>query len=113
MEENMGQTLVEKILSENVGRSVKAGETVVVDVNFAALHDGSGPLLVRLMKERGYDKDPVFDPRKVLFATSSALSRRAKLQTSTRCAANTRILIIASGKREPRGTFTLTCMNRT
>lgn len=68
MEENMGQTLVEKILSENVGRSVKAGETVVVDVNFAALHDGSGPLLVRLMKERGYDKDPVFDPRKVLFA---------------------------------------------
>ena len=53
MEENMGQTLVEKILSENVGRSVKAGETVVVDVNFAALHDGSGPLLVRLMKERG------------------------------------------------------------
>ena len=44
----MGQTLVEKILSEKMGRPVHAGETVVVDVDFAALHDGSGPLLVRL-----------------------------------------------------------------
>ena len=64
----MGQTLVEKILSEKMGRPVHAGETIVVDVDFAALHDGSGPLLVRLMKERGYEKDPVFDPDKILFA---------------------------------------------
>lgn len=39
----MGQTLVEKLLSEKMGRPVSAGETVVVDVDFAALHDGSGP----------------------------------------------------------------------
>ena len=52
----MGQTLVEKILSEKMGRPVHAGETIVVDVDFAALHDGSGPLLVRLMKERGIRK---------------------------------------------------------
>ena len=64
----MGQTLVEKILSEKMERPVHAGETIVVDVDFAALHDGSGPLLVRLMKERGYEKDPVFDPDKILFA---------------------------------------------
>ena len=64
----MGQTLVEKILSEKMGPPVHAGETIVVDVDFAALHDGSGPLLVRLMKERGYEKDPVFDPDKILFA---------------------------------------------
>ena len=64
----MGQTLVEKIISKNMGYPVKAGETVVVNVDFAALHDGSGPLLVRLMQERGYDKDPVFDPERVLFA---------------------------------------------
>ena len=64
----MGQTLVEKILSEKMQRQVKAGETIVVDVDFAALHDGSGPLLVRLMKERGYDGDPVFDASRVLFA---------------------------------------------
>ena len=64
----MGETLVEKILSEKMGRTVRAGETVVVDVDFAALHDGSGPLLVRLMKERGYEGAPVFDPERVLFA---------------------------------------------
>ena len=64
----MGQTLVEKIISKNMGYPVKAGETVVVNVDFAALHDGSGPLLVRLMQERGYDKDAVFDPARVLFA---------------------------------------------
>ena len=64
----MGQTLVEKVISENVGRSVHAGETVVVNVDFAALHDGSGPLLVRLMNERGYQDDEVFCPDKVLFA---------------------------------------------
>lgn len=65
----MGRTLVEKILSEKLGRDVQAGETVVVDVDFAALHDGSGPLLVRLMNERGYNKDPLFDPNRILFTT--------------------------------------------
>ena len=64
----MGQTLVEKLLSEKMGRPVSAGETVVVDVDFAALHDGSGPLLVRLMNERGYQDDPVFDSDRILFA---------------------------------------------
>ena len=37
-------------------------------VDFDALHDGSGPLMVRLLKERAYDKDPVFDPNRMLFA---------------------------------------------
>ena len=64
----MQQTLVEKFLSDKMGRPVHAGETIVVDVDFAALHDGSGPLLVRLMKERGYDNEPVFDPKRMLFA---------------------------------------------
>ncbi len=64
----MGQTLVEKIISKNIGRPVRAGETVVVNVDFAALHDGSGPLLVRLMQERGYAGDPLFDSSKILFA---------------------------------------------
>lgn len=64
----MGQTLVEQIISKNVGYNVKAGDTVIVNVDFAALHDGSGPLLVRLMKERQYDKENVFDPNRMLFA---------------------------------------------
>ena len=64
----MGQTLTEKILSINQGRKVKAGETVIAKVDFAALHDGSGPLLVRLMKEYNFYNDPVFDPKRLLFA---------------------------------------------
>lgn len=64
----MGRTLVEKIISENVGKEVRAGDTVVVNVDFAALHDGSGPLLVRLMNERGYQDEELFCPDKILFA---------------------------------------------
>ena len=61
----MAKTLAEKILSEKLGRDVAPGDTVVVDLDFVALHDASGPLAVRLMKERGWDK--VFNPEKVLF----------------------------------------------
>ena len=61
----MGKTLVEKILSKKVGHDVNPGETVVVDVDFVALHDGSGPLAIRLMKDKGWDG--VFDPQKVMF----------------------------------------------
>ena len=64
----MGQTLAEKILSEKMGYPVHAGETIVPDVDFAGLHDGSGPLFVRLMNERGYQNDPLFDPKRVLIA---------------------------------------------
>jgi 3-isopropylmalate/(R)-2-methylmalate dehydratase large subunit len=64
----MGQTLVEKVLSEKMGRLVKAGETIVTDIDFGAVHDGSGPLLIRLMQERGYAGNALFDPQKILFA---------------------------------------------
>jgi 3-isopropylmalate/(R)-2-methylmalate dehydratase large subunit len=64
----VGQTLVEKVLSENVGRPVRAGDTIVVNVDFAGVHDGSGPLLVRLMNERGYQNDELFCSDKILFA---------------------------------------------
>lgn len=64
----MGQTLAEKILSEKMGYEVHAGETIVPEVDFAALHDGSGPLFVRLMNERGYQNDKLFDPNRILIA---------------------------------------------
>lgn len=63
----MGKTLVEKVLSKKLGYDVKAGDTVVVDVDFAALHDGSGPLMVRLMKERGWSK--LHSPENLMFCT--------------------------------------------
>ena len=61
----MGKTLVEKVLSKKVGHDVAPGDTIVVDLDFVALHDGSGPLALRLMKEKGWDG--VFDPKKVMF----------------------------------------------
>jgi homoaconitase/3-isopropylmalate dehydratase large subunit len=39
----MGKTIAEKILSKKLGRDVSAGEFVVVDLAFIALHDASGP----------------------------------------------------------------------
>lgn len=64
----MGKTLAEKLIGWNVGHEVSAGDFAVVNVDFAALHDASGPPMVRLMNERGYSNDPVFDPKRVLFA---------------------------------------------
>ena len=60
----MGKTLVQKILSEKVGHAVNPGDAVVIDVDFIGLHDGSGPLAVRLMKEKNTVKkkeDPEFE----------------------------------------------------
>ncbi len=40
----MGQTLVEKIISQRIGREVKAGEFVVAPVDTLLAHEGTGPL---------------------------------------------------------------------
>ncbi|MEW6399140.1 MAG: 3-isopropylmalate dehydratase large subunit [Bacillota bacterium] len=49
----MGQTLAEKILSEKVGRSLRAGEFAVVPVDVVLMHDGTGPLAVRQLGAMG------------------------------------------------------------
>lgn len=63
----MVKTIAEKILSNKAGKDVTSGDTIVVDLDFVALHDGSGPLALRLMKEK--DWDCVFNSRKVMFCT--------------------------------------------
>ena len=73
----MGKTLVEKILGDKLGHSVAPGETVIVDLDFVGLHDASGPLAVRLMKEKGWDE--IFDPKKVLFCTEFGPSSNREL----------------------------------
>jgi len=42
----MGKTLVEKIISENVGRDVASGEIVLVRPDIAFVQDGTGPLMI-------------------------------------------------------------------
>ena len=73
----MAKTLVEKVIGEKVGRNVQPGEIVVTDVDFVALHDGSGPLAVRLMKEKGWNE--LFDPQKIMFCTEFGPSPKREL----------------------------------
>lgn len=47
----MGMTLAEKILSEKVGKSISAGEFIIVDVDKMYVHEGSGPLAVKKAEE--------------------------------------------------------------
>lgn len=63
----MPKTLVEKIFMEKLGHDIKPGDTLVVDVDFTACHDGSGPLALRLMEEKGWEG--IFDPEKIMFCT--------------------------------------------
>jgi 3-isopropylmalate/(R)-2-methylmalate dehydratase large subunit len=61
----MGMTLAEKILSEHVGKEVKAGEIVIVSVNLAYTQDGTGPLAVRKLLEMGFND--VHNSKKTIF----------------------------------------------
>ncbi len=47
----MGLTLAEKILSEHTGREVRAGETVVTEVDWILMQDGTGPLAVAQLEK--------------------------------------------------------------
>ncbi len=60
----MGLTLAEKILSENIGREVRAGDFAVFKVDLCLLQDGTGPLAVRQFRKLGFEK--VFDPASVV-----------------------------------------------
>jgi 3-isopropylmalate/(R)-2-methylmalate dehydratase large subunit len=73
----MGKTIVEKILTRKVGRNVVPGEKVVLEPDFCALHDGSGPLAVRLMMKQGWNQ--VFDPSKVMFCPEFGPSPRREI----------------------------------
>jgi 3-isopropylmalate/(R)-2-methylmalate dehydratase large subunit len=63
--EVMGMTLAEKILSEHVGKEIRAGEIAVVKVDLAYTQDGTGPLAVRKIQEMGFDK--VYNPQRTIF----------------------------------------------
>ncbi|MCR5415398.1 MAG: 3-isopropylmalate dehydratase large subunit [Pseudobutyrivibrio sp.] len=60
----MGQTLIEKIISKNVGHPVKAGDIVTVNVDYCMIDDIMVPFAVQKFEEMGFDK--VWDPDKVV-----------------------------------------------
>ena len=74
----MGLTLAEKILSQRVGREVRAGEIVVCDVDVALTQDGTGPLAVRQLQRIGLEK--AARPKStILFIDHAAPSPRKEL----------------------------------
>lgn len=61
----MGQTIIEKIISHNIGApSVKPGDIVTVNVDRVMLDDIMMPFIVGKFKEMGFTK--VWDPEKVV-----------------------------------------------
>lgn len=77
----MGQTLVEKIISEHAGKNVRAGELVIANVDVTAVQDGTGPLTVQEFKKLG--KKKLFNPsRTILFIDHASPSPRKELSNT-------------------------------
>ena len=77
----MGQTIVEKIISEHAGKEVHAGELVISKVDVAAVQDGTGPLTVQEFKKLGVNK--LKNPeRSILFIDHAAPSPRKELSNT-------------------------------
>ncbi|MFQ5838505.1 MAG: 3-isopropylmalate dehydratase large subunit [Thermoplasmata archaeon] len=74
----MGKSLVERILSEKVGRDLGAGDLTVVPVDLAYVQDGTGPLTFRQMEKIGLEK--VFNPeRSIVFIDHASPPPRKEL----------------------------------
>ena len=77
----MGQTLVEKIISNHAGKDVHAGELVISRVDVAAVQDGTGPLTVQEFKKLGIPK--LKNPeRSILFIDHASPSPRKELSNT-------------------------------
>lgn len=77
----MGQTLVEKIISNHAGKDVHAGELVISRVDVAAVQDGTGPLTVQEFKKLGISK--LKNPeRSILFIDHASPSPRKELSNT-------------------------------
>ena len=65
------QTMVEKILSRNVGRQVEFGEIVVAKPDLVYAHDGTAPLAIKVMRDAP-EIYRVLDPGRVVFVVDHA-----------------------------------------
>ena len=60
----MGETVIEKIIRNNVGKSVKPGDIVTVNVDRVMIHDIFIPFVAEKFEEMGFKK--LWDPDKVV-----------------------------------------------
>jgi 3-isopropylmalate dehydratase large subunit len=58
-------TLVEEILSRRLGRRVRAGDTVVAEVDAVMAHDVTGPLAIEAFRSLGM---PLWNPERTVFS---------------------------------------------
>ena len=66
----MGETLVQKLFRSKLGKTVKPGEIVVVDIDLAYAHDGTGPLAIDAFHELGSSR--VLDQSRIRFVIDHA-----------------------------------------
>ena len=60
----MGETVIEKIIRNNVGHAVKPGDIVTVNVDRVMIHDIFIPFVAEKFEEMGFQK--LWDPDKVV-----------------------------------------------
>ena len=60
----MGETIIEKIIRHNTGKSVKPGDIVTVNVDRVMIHDIFIPFVAEKFEEMGFSK--IYDPEKVM-----------------------------------------------
>jgi 3-isopropylmalate/(R)-2-methylmalate dehydratase large subunit len=60
----MGETVIEKIIRNNVGHTVKPGDIVTVNVDRVMIHDIFIPFVAEKFEEMGFKK--LWDPDKVV-----------------------------------------------
>ena len=63
-EKQMGETVIEKIIRNNVGHAVKPGDIVTVNVDRVMIHDIFIPFVADKFEEMGFKK--LWDPDKVV-----------------------------------------------
>jgi 3-isopropylmalate/(R)-2-methylmalate dehydratase large subunit len=76
----MGQTIVEKILSKASHEKAEAGDIVIVDIDYIMAHDGTAPLAIEAFREFGAEK--VWDSKRIiLFIDHDSPSDSEELST--------------------------------
>ena len=55
----MGETVIEKIIRNNVGKTVKPGDIVTVNVDRVMIHDIFIPFVAEKFEEMGLDRKSV------------------------------------------------------
>ena len=75
----MGETVIEKIIRNNVGKAVKPGDIVTVNVDRVMIHDIFIPFVAEKFKEMGFTK--LWDPDKVVLIYDHLVPASQLVQT--------------------------------